>query len=317
MAQLFVIGIDGGGTRTSAVLCDEHGNVLTTVHGGPANVNTSGLEQTAHTLAQLINQCCLSVRCSISEIGAVVAGLAGGGETSVQQAVPDAINRYFGEEIPLYIENDARIALESAFDGKAGLLTVVGTGSVVYGKKQDGSFFCLGGWGRLLGDEGSGWWLGREVLRAVLASYDGTGKETLCTDLVAAQHNWTTRYHIIEAVYRQHFDVASLAPLVLQAAEQNDAVASKIIKEGSRAILQLLKAAIRQLHWKSAVKIPLVFEGSLVTRKNIYKKLIRYEIQNAHLPVRIVKPKRSPAVGAARIALALMKNRPTIFTKKK
>lgn len=312
MQPLYVIGIDGGGTKTTAVLCTLKGTIAATAQGGPTNVNTVGIDQTAHVLANLINQCCLSVRCSISEIGAIVAGIAGAGDPALQERIVNDVNGFFGENIPLFIENDARITLESIFKRGNGLLITVGTGSVIYGK-YDERIVRVGGWGRFLGDEGSGWWLGREVLRAALAEHDGIGKHTLCTSLLALQHNLGTRDAIIDAVYRHSFDVASLAPLVLQAASQNDPVAHSILKRGCQAILRSLRDALKALHIQSYDTIPCAFIGSLVAKNTLYARLLRTEVHRAFPRITIIKPKHSPAVGAARLAIDIVCGRSTLF----
>ncbi|MBP8976430.1 MAG: hypothetical protein KBG83_06925 [Bacteroidetes bacterium] len=311
----YVIGIDGGGTQTTAVICNLQGSVLAIHHGSPTNVNTVGIEQTARTLAQLINQCCVSVRCSIQEIGAVVAGLAGGSEAAVQNRIREVINGFFGEEVPLYIENDARIALESAFGENSGLIVVVGTGSVIYGKRTDGSLVCVGGWGRALGDEGSGWWLGKELLRVALAEYDGIGKRTLCTELLAVQHGFNSRDRIIEAVYRENFDIASLAPVVLQAAMEKDEIARNILKDGCAYLLQYLKYAEKMVRRKNEKTISLVFVGSLLTKKNIYSHMLKSLIRQSEPHLKILKAKYPPAIGAAHIARAILAGRKTLFTE--
>ncbi|MCX7985057.1 MAG: hypothetical protein N3A63_09175 [Bacteroidetes bacterium] len=312
MEPVYVIGIDGGGTKTTAVLCTLKGIIAATANGGPTNVNVVGVDQTAHTLAHLINQCCLTVRCSISEIGAIVAGIAGAGDPTLQERIVNDVNGFFGEHIPLFIENDARIALESAFKSSNGILIAVGTGSVFYGKVKN-NIVCVGGWGKLLGDEGSGWWLGREVLRAVLAEYDGIGEQTLCTTLIATQHNASSRNAIIDLVYRHSFDIASLAPLVLQAATQKDPIALSILNRGCHALVHTLRLTLKLLQWKSKEKLPCVLIGSLVAKKNIYSQLLRSEIQKSFPYLTIIKPKHSPAVGAARLAIDIVKGRSTLF----
>ncbi len=309
MSSGYIIGIDGGGTRSTAVLITAKQKVLVTQHGGPTNVNTVGVEQTAHTLSLLINDCCLSIRCTISDIDAIVVGLAGAGNTEVQERIKGILEGFFGEKLPIIIENDARVILESAFDDKGGLVCVVGTGSVLYGKRNDDFVFSIGGWGRLLGDEGSGWWLGREFLRVVLAELDGYGKHTQCTNILANIYNFSNHQQIIEAVYRKHFDVASLAPLLLKAAEKKDAVAASVVETGCNHILKLIRAGIKQLRWKEKGKIPLVLTGSLVTKNTLYKKILIKKLSKVLPDIQLRRFKHSPAEAAAKLGFRFIQQK--------
>lgn len=241
---LYVIGIDGGGTKTTAVLCALDGAILAEAQEGPSNFQIIGIEQAAHTILNLIETCARSIGCSISQIGAVVAGLAGAGRPADQQrmldGLIDAAQTKNLDLNKLIIESDARIALEGAFGGKHGIIVIAGTGSIVFGKDGRGKTYRAGGWGRLIGDEGSGYSIGRAAFQAVAKLLDGYGEKTKLLKLFNEKFGLGTQEAIIHALYRDNFNVASVAPLVMEAASKGDKVAKKILTHACSDLINVI-----------------------------------------------------------------------------
>ncbi|HCV43286.1 MAG TPA: hypothetical protein DGH68_07360, partial [Bacteroidetes bacterium] len=227
-----VIGVDGGGTKTIALAADPSGNILARRESGASNVNVVGLDGTARSLHRVITECCDDVRCPPDELTSIVLALAGAGDDVVRQRISDAVNELFAQEgrkpLPISVESDSRAALEGAFDGGPGVVIVAGTGSIVIGKTDRGAVLTVGGWGRILGDEGGGFFIGREALRSLALHLDRRGEATKLEDKLAEKFQWRTRADIIRAVYQEQVDLSRLAPIVLEAAAQNDIVSQKI-----------------------------------------------------------------------------------------
>ncbi|MCX6138463.1 MAG: hypothetical protein NTV54_13325 [Ignavibacteriales bacterium] len=222
----FVIGMDGGGTKTAAVLIDKDGSTLAEHVAGPSNFQIIGVEKAAKVIVELVRECCSSAQCSPGDINAVTIGLTGAGRPADQERIGKTVlaaaKTARVKIARLSVESDARIALEGAFKGGAGIILIAGTGSIAFGKDAKGRVHRVGGWGRILGDEGSGFFIGRSGLTAITRHLDGRSPATLLSKMVAKEFGLKTQSDLIAAVYRNNFDVASIAPLVFKVAAKSD-----------------------------------------------------------------------------------------------
>jgi N-acetylglucosamine kinase-like BadF-type ATPase len=237
-----------------------------------------------------------------------VFGLAGAGSSAIRDRLLDAIrvelSSTFTDLPPLLIETDARIALEGAFGAGPGVILIAGTGSIVLGKRADGEIIRVGGWGRVLGDEGSGYFLGLEALKAVSKEFDGLSEATLLKELFSARLGWTSRHQIIPAVYQEDFAIPSLAPLVLQAAGEGDPVSLDILKRASALVSQQVAAATKRIN--DAHKVRVVFVGGLIDHDTVYSAILRDTILNTIPDIEICPPERTPVEGAVLMAQQLL-----------
>jgi N-acetylglucosamine kinase-like BadF-type ATPase len=310
----FVIGIDGGGTKTAAMLADLKGNVLVEQTGGPSNFQIIGVEKAAEVLFDLIERCCAEIGCSVDEVRSIAAGLTGAGREADQERMRIGLVEYAhrGRETlrEVIIESDARVALEGAFRGNVGIILISGTGSIAFGKDQAGNVHRAGGWGRILGDEGSGYSIGRDALNAISKDLDGRGKPTLLTKLVAKQFGLSDQEKIISAIYRDNFDVALLAPLVIEAATSHDVEASRILNKATFELAEHVRALLNKIEKVSRVrqKIPLAFIGSVISSDNVFSNILRNKIVFSLPQISIVKPQALPAYGAVLLALRSLRN---------
>ena len=309
--SLYIIGIDGGGTKTSAALCAPDQSILAEAQGESSNIQLVGVERAAENILSLVRQCCHSVGCTISEVGAIVAGVAGVGRAADRQQLFDGIVSLAQKNQislpPFSIESDSRIALEGAFHGKPGIIVIAGTGSMVLGKNTSGKLYRAGGWGRLIGDEGSGYAIGREAFRTIAREMDGSKTKTHLTKLFAEQFQFDSQEAIIHAVYRTNFDIASVVPLVLQAAAKDDKAAKKIIANATLELIETINIVAEKLtkHSMKNVRYPLSFAGSLLINDNIYSRKVRAAIKRTLPQFSVRAAKASPVIGAVAMAQEL------------
>jgi len=306
--QEYVIGLDGGGTKTSAVVADRHGTVVAESLGGPSNFQTIGVEKAAGVLLSLIEDCCQKAGCRHGDVLSIVAGLTGAGRRSDQERMENGF-KSFAEARGVafksfHVESDARIALEGAFRGKPGVILIAGTGSIAFGKDAKGKVHRVGGWGRIIGDEGSGYAIGREGLNAVARDIDGRGKRTLLTRLLRDELNLGDEERIIAAVYREHFDIASIAPLVMKAARRGDAICQGIVRNAVHELCGHVPAILRRMRVSAREKTRVALGGTLAS--GILSKPIKRELEARVRRVKVVAPESSPAEGAVFMALALL-----------
>ncbi len=304
-----VIGIDGGGTKTIALCADDSGDVLAEEVGGPSNFQVIGIDAAAKNLLKLIKACCSKAGVPPQAVATLLLGLAGAGRVSDRERMAAGLLKLARARrvalAKVVIESDARIALEGAFRGTPGIVVIGGTGSIAYGKDPTGLIHRVGGWGRVLGDEGGGYSLGRDGLIAVLRQYDGRGEQTCLTEIFSRRFGFSSSDDIVRMVYSEGFDVASLAPEVIQAAKEGDRVADKILARGAVELEEHIRVLSAKLN--STQKIPTVLMGGVLSGDNYYAKMVRDKL-TASLPnIQIQPSMASAAYGAVLMALSGLK----------
>lgn len=300
-----ILGIDGGGTKTVALIADQDGNILAQRQGKATNPHVVGFDASARTLFQLITLCCDDLRCDPAELRSLVFGLAGVGRNGDRKRIRDEVTKLFDAEktrvVPAVVETDARVALEGAFDGGPGVVMIAGTGSIVVGKTSRGDILSVGGWGRVLGDEGSGYFIGREALVAVTQDHDGRGDSGRLREAFARQFQWETRDQIIAAVYQDHVDLAALAPAVIGAAAGNCVVAQRILQRAATLLVEQARVVVMQMGILR--KVGLVMLGGLLEHEPVYSNVVHLKTLKMLPQVDVRDPLHSPAHGAVRMAI--------------
>jgi N-acetylglucosamine kinase-like BadF-type ATPase len=306
---LLVLGADGGGTKTLGVVADGDGHELARFQVGPGNPNVVGVEGAATNLLDVVTGCCERAQVMPRDLGTVVFGLAGVGSTGVRDRLAEALRARATargwEYLAFTIETDARIALEGAFGGDPGVVIIAGTGSILIGKLPDGSVTSVGGWGRVLGDEGSGYAIGSEAVRAVTRDIDRRADAAILRSILASRFGWHTRDAIIAAVYQEKFDLASLAPVVFDAAEKGDQRSLEILHGAATQLADQLAALSSRMEPSKSTGV--VFVGGLIDHDTIYSQIVSKEIRK-RLPLADIRPALYPPVqGAVIMALNQVK----------
>lgn len=236
---MHVLGIDAGGTKTVCLLADASGAIEAEGRGPGANLHTAGelgLEKVLHEVmeAALDDQPIVP--------SAICVGMAGVDREDEARTVR-AIMRRLGHRARVLVVNDALIALVAGAGDAPGIVVIAGTGSIVYGRNAVGEAARAGGWGHMIGDEGSGYWIGREALAAVMRASDGRGPATRLSDAILAHFAVDEVARLPRIVYDREAPraaVAALGPIVQEAADAGDAVATRVLE---RAVDELVLAA--------------------------------------------------------------------------
>ena len=227
--MLHVIGIDAGGTKTVGLLGDERGEILSRARGSGANLQALGELQVEKVLHEVMDQV-LGERDIVP--AAICMGIAGV-DRPTDRAIIQGIMKRIGLKARILIVNDALIALEAGAGGQPGIVLISGTGSIAYGRNARGEAARAGGWGYALGDEGSGYWIGRAALRAVLRAADQRGSATALTRLLLSHFDVAQPQALLHEVYHHNLrpaDIGALASCVQAAYAQGDAVAADILR---------------------------------------------------------------------------------------
>lgn len=236
----FVCGIDGGGTRTTAVCCTPNGREIARKVFGPFNLNSIGEEAFRGILKDIVS--------FLEETGncrALCIGAAGVNNLRMAEIVHEA----FSETGICYkLVGDEVIAHTGALNGKEGIILIAGTGSICFGKNSAGKSATAGGWGHLLGDEGSGYGLGRDAIRAVSRVLDGYGEPTAIRELIAGEFGLDTPEKIVSYVYSNDKSaVAKISHLVEKAYWDKDPVAIGIVRSNAEALVDIVMAVSSRL----------------------------------------------------------------------
>jgi N-acetylglucosamine kinase-like BadF-type ATPase len=304
-----VVGMDGGATKTAGLLSDLDGGVLAEETGGASNPQVVGPEKSADVIVGLVEKLCGKANCSTNQVLAVVAGLAGAGregdKVRVKAATLAEAKKRKVAVGTVTIESDGRIALEGAFKGRPGIILIAGTGSFALAKDHKGGIHRAGGWGRIVGDEGSGFVIGRDGLNVVAKHIDGRGKATVLTKLVDKKLGLSNQEKIINGVYRENFDVATVAPLVIEAAEAKDVECGRILNKATFELAEHVRILVNKIEESSRTrsKISLAFIGSLISHDNIYRKILTHKVTFSLPQITVIAPEAPPAFGAVLLSI--------------
>lgn len=303
MSQI-VIGIDGGGSKTHAIVADERGNPIAETVGPGSAVRPGRVEESAEVIADVVKDVLASCEMTHVTPRVLCIGVAGAGREAEAQALWQALmSRELAEEI--VIHSDFAVALDDAFGDGAGVLLISGTGSVAFGRGPAGATARCGGWGPVFGDEGSGAWIGRRALSVVAAAADGREPETALTGalLTAAQLNETADL-IAWAGQATPAQLATLAPVVLSVAESGDLRANSLVSLAVEELALHVRALARRLFVDERASVPVALTGGMLQRGSLLRKRLEHRLKTvvpgAHVHPDVVNPARGAVRGAVR-----------------
>lgn len=275
------VGVDGGATKSVIILADRYGKILGRAFGGPANIRIS-VNKTWDAIMlgviQILNDCNLQ----LSDVSLhAVMGLAG-------VEIAEAKQEFLATSHPfqnLLLTSDAHIACLGAHAGSDGAVIVIGTGVVGY-QIAANQLTKVSGWGFPHDDIGGGAWLGLEAMKLTIQSLDGRGNRSILTEAIYQHFNHNFNVMITWANQTNSSGFAELAPLVIQAAQQNDSAANKLLQNAA--------VAIDKVYLAMKSHLPCALIGGIAP---FIQKYLALELQK-HL----VKCKMTPDEGAMLMA---------------
>ncbi len=292
-----VVGIDGGGSTVRAAVVDDALIVRGQARGGTANPNVAGRAAAAQTIQSAVRAALAEACIAAEQIAAVGIGVAGADRVHSEAWLREVAAGVLpgARVVP---SSDHEIALTGAHGERRGILVLAGTGSLACGANAAGEYVKVGGWGYLMGDEGSGYWLGSMALRAVARSDDGREPPTSLTPALLARLALPEARALTGWLYGapRTAEVAALAGLVLAHAAAGDRAARAIVETGARELALAARAVRLRLGMES---LPVAFAGGLLAEPNPLTRLVCDELGLAAVPV----PRYPPVVGAALLAL--------------
>ncbi len=318
MTQL-VLGIDGGGTKTLAAICDSSGQVFGVGRGGASNIDDVGLEQTSQNIRQAVDAARQQANLEMRPFDAAFLGLAGmvserdrelvrGLAAKLELAAPERLG----------VDHDCRIALAGGLSGRAGIVLIVGTGSSCFGVNANGDSWRAGGWGSLISDEGSAYFLGRESLIASVRALDGRGPNTALAVIMLEQlgvHQPDDLLHRIYVTGLNRSEIAALAPVVLKVANGGDAVALEILERGCSLLAECVKAVAKHLQLEHPSS-EIVAVGGLYNASELVQQKLGQHILGLLPSAQIRQPEMPAVLGACLLALKRLGDVPVLTIEK-
>jgi N-acetylglucosamine kinase-like BadF-type ATPase len=298
---MHVLGIDAGGTKTVCLLADEAGTIVASSRGPGANLQAAGELEVEKVLHQVMAE-------ALGDRGrpaAVCLGIAGVDRDDDARVV-SAIMRRISLGSRVLVVNDALIALVAGTGDAPGIVIVAGTGSIAYGRNARGAAARAGGWGHVIGDEGSGYWIGWQALAAVVREVDGRGPRTALTDDVLAHFGVPDAAGLVRIVYHREVpraNVLTLGPIVQRAHDRGDAIASQILDRAAEELSLAAQSVASRLEMRGD-EFPFVLAGGMFrVVPRLVVELNRRLVEVA--PRADVRPlEEEPAAGAVALALA-------------
>jgi N-acetylglucosamine kinase-like BadF-type ATPase len=303
MAKNVFLGIDGGGTKTVAVLLDGSGREIARALSGSSNVHAVGLAVAGASLREAIEQVLSVTNLTAASVTAAGLGMAGGARAEDQRLLRDLLSGI--TPFPkVVITHDAEASLVGGIGRRHGVVLIAGTGAIAYGVNALGESRRADGWGYRLGDEGSAHWIGREALRAVVRAQDGRGGATALSGKLLSHLGLPNADALVTRVYAGDFgvpQVAELALLVSEAARSGDTIARVILVEAGRRLGETVCAVIRGLDMADQA-FEALFLGGVLRARGIVWETAAAALCDVAPRARIVEPRHDAAVGAALLA---------------
>jgi N-acetylglucosamine kinase-like BadF-type ATPase len=304
------LGVDGGGTKTRAIIADGRQRVVGEGLAGPSNPLRVGVINAAAAIKEAVDQACAAASVERTEIVRAEIGLAGVRRGDWRARMREALT---GLGIrSLEVVTDADIALFGATAGAPGVVVIAGTGSVCCGTNARGQHLCSGGWGPLVGDEGSGSWVARRALQAVARASDGRGPATRLKQAALSYFNAATLDDMMMLLYSPSMTnerIAGLCRHVIEAAQGEDEAAREIMLAAGRELGTAAAAVIRGLRMKHE-KFQVAYVGGVFSAGELVLDPLREEIARVAPSAFIAPPRLAPAIAAAHMAREQLQHLP-------
>lgn len=298
----FVVGVDGGGTKTAAAVVGDDLGVIGTGVGGPSNHRSVGMEASGANIAEAISRALKEAQAPLDALDAICLCLAGF-DTDLDLPVPERAIALLGYTGPAIFENDVVGAWSGVTGGDPGIVVIAGTGATALGMNRRGEFWRTDGWDYVLGDAGSGYDIGLLGIHEAMKMLDGRRQATLLVKKLAEC------YHVDDAFAMRRLadsgalgklHVADFARHISDAANEGDAVAREILQGASRDIGRNIAAIVARLGMRDDA-FPIGIVGSVFKSSWVLDPL-RASVAEMAPHAGLTAPRYPPEVGAARLA---------------
>jgi N-acetylglucosamine kinase-like BadF-type ATPase len=299
---MHILGIDAGATKTVCLLADEHGRVLAEARGAGANLAVDDELRVEKVLHGVIEE---ASRGLVEAPPVVCLGMAGV-DRPEDGRMARTIMRRLGYRSRVLVVNDALLALVAGVDRAPGVVIIAGTGAIVYGRNAQNQAARAGGWGHLLDDEGSGYWIGLHALKAVMREADGRGPATDLTPRILAHFGVAAASDLVHVVYYRDLsrqEIAALSALVQQSRDAGDATACEILETAVSELARSAASVTTRLGLENEA-FSYVLAGGVLRGVPWLAHALTGRLSEVARRSSVVALDVEPAVGAVRLAIA-------------
>jgi len=299
----YVIGIDGGGTKTEVALADLSGRIIKIAKVGSTSSRNVGIKKSVENIVEAIKRVKGSKKISLVFIG--MPAVEEEYKSKKEIIKKEILKRFKNFKGKLIIESDQLVAFRSGTQERDGVVIISGTGCVCHGwrEKKEAK---VSGWG-WLADEGSGFWAGQRGLQSVLKDLDGRGLRTLITGLLFTEFGLKNRNELLNRIYADYStrQISLISEIVDKAANRGDKIARSIIEEAGKELALNAKVVVKKLDFKDTI-FPIVLVGGMFN-SGIALGILKNEVRKMAPGARFLKPKGDPVTGAITLAIENLK----------
>lgn len=302
----YYIGIDGGGSKTKFICFDQAGWECGTATTIGTYCAQDGIDAVLNRLKDGISRC-LPEETTDVLIG---FGMPAYGENRELDALAEKKIREAFSPTQIYIDNDSAIGWAGSLAMEPGISVVAGTGSIAYGRDSSGRTERCGGWHEFFSDEGSGYWLGKQLLQLFSQQSDGRLPKTALYDLVRSELELNDDFDIISLVNQRYTrsrkDTAALQKMLLEAARRDDPHAISCYDRASEELSKLIVTVLNKLDFPEGEKVTVSFQGGLFSIPDLIRNPVAQKVSTAAVPreINFCQPKLDPCRGAVLLAIA-------------
>jgi glucosamine kinase len=294
----FVLGIDGGATKTLAALLDLQNGELHLGQGGPSNEDAVGTQSAVRALLEAADAAIARAGIAWEELDAAVIALAGTDTDAVARHVHAARTDEW------IVVNDVVAAWATATGARPGIGVISGTGSNVFGVGAEGRAWRAGGWGHLLGDEGSGYWFGTESIKAALRDREDSGPATALSSAAVEFFDAPSVEALAARVYSQPLSKSEIAAFAIETAklaEGGDAVACELYERGAHLLSAQIAAVIRRTGLVGSFPVGLI--GSAFKAGAVFVEPLTRELHELAPEAEVAVVEMAPVGGSLLLAM--------------
>jgi N-acetylmuramic acid 6-phosphate etherase len=298
----YLLGIDGGGTKTLALLASANGATLGRGQAPSSNYHKVGKDAALAALDEAIRNAFADAQLALEPVAAICLGMSGVDRPEDLAVFQPWLADHHGQAKAVIV-NDAELVLAAGTPDGWGVAAICGTGAICVGRNRAGERARADGWGNILGDAGSGYAIGLAALRAVMRAYDGRGNATALSAAILGHWSLETPVQIVHRVYTQQAtptEIAALAALVDKAAEQGDWMAIDIIRHAAAELVTTIHAVASRLAFSGPV--PCGLAGGVITKSKIMATRLAQAAHGSGLRLAPIQIVDEPAQGALRLA---------------
>lgn len=302
--MVYYLAVDGGGTKTDVLCADEQGQIVGEGHSGPTNLTATNVGAASFNLREAVRQATehLPQGWQVQKLSMGLAGM----DTPLEEAQATKVFRDVLSHLPIadfQLVNDIVIALESGTDKADAVALISGTGSNCYGRNAEGQSTKTGGMDYLLTDQGSGYAIGRRVLRMAVKSFDGRSEKSIFEELVKAHFKIDTIANLKDAVYNPPLsksEIASLTKLCVTAFEQGDALARDVFDWAVGELHLMISTVVTKLGMTNR-PVDCVLVGGVTTIDYVHTRL-EEKLRGVCPQISVIRPSQAPVYGALKLA---------------